>query len=256
MNDFPRIIHQSWKTTELRPDYQKYSQTWKDLNPDYQHILWTDENNLNLIEEEDSSFVDSYNSYDHYIKRADAARYYYMYVYGGIYADLDFECLRNFDNILNENRDYDVIVGYTPRSITPIPNALMISKPGAKFWLHLIRLMKSRVNMFDPPMETGPFLLDGAIQTYPFKQEIKIADRSAFYELLWDDPHADINYKDFEKLTKEEKLEEAPKSYAVSYWSSSWKSRPDSKENPNGLTHRGTVIEEMKTRAEKNEWVQ
>ena len=254
MNDFPKIIHQSWKTTELRPDYQKYSQTWKDLNPDYQHILWTDENNLKLIEEEDPSFVDSYNSYNHYIKRADAARYYYMYVYGGIYADLDFECLRNFDNILNENSEYDVIVGDTPKEITPIPNAIMISKPGAKFWLHLMKLMKSRVNHSSPPVETGPFLLNHAINTYPFKQEIKIADRPAFYELLWDDPHADINYKDFEKLTKEEKLEKAPLSYAVSYWSSSWQSAPDVNEKYEGLTYRGKHVKSMEYKAYKNEW--
>jgi len=255
VNGFPKIIHQSWKTTELRTDYEKYSQTWKELHPDYQYILWTDENNLKLIEEEDPSFVDAYNSYNHYIKRADAARYYYMYVYGGIYADLDFECLRNFDNILNENSGYDVIVGDAPREITPIPNAIMISKPGAKFWLHLIRLMKARVNHACPPYDTGPFLLDDAINTYPFKQEIKIAERSAFYELLWDDPYAKINYKDFEKLTKEEKLEEAPKSYAVSYWSSSWKSIPDPNENTKGLTHRGIVAEEMKVKAKENKWV-
>ena len=79
MTDFPKIIHQSWANESLREDYKKYSQTWKDLHPDYEYILWTDEDNLNLIKEEDPSFLNDYNSYNHYIKRADAARYYYMY---------------------------------------------------------------------------------------------------------------------------------------------------------------------------------
>ena len=262
MADFPKIIHQSWKNQSLREDYQRYSQTWKDLHPDYEYRLWTDEDNLKFIEEEDPSFVDDYNSYNHYIKRADAVRYYYMYKYGGIYADLDFECLRNFDSLFYDLYAYDVILGDVPRQFTQIPNAIMISKPGADFWLYVIQMMKERVNESGPPWDTGPYLLGKAVDTYPHKDEIKLTERSAFYELLWIDYPSRHNYLakfsaapiDFEKLSKAEKLSQAPDSYAVSYWSSSWKKIPNINENSGGLTHRGIVVEEMKTKADKNLW--
>lgn len=263
MNDFPKIIHQSWANESLREDYKKYSQTWKDLHPDYEYILWTDEDNLNLIKEEDPSFLNDYNSYNHYIKRADAARYYYMYKHGGIYADLDFECLRNFDKILDDNYMFDVIVGDCPKEVTQIPNALMISKPGAKFWLHAIEMMKERVNDGSPPWETGPLLLGDSINAYPYKEEIKILDKQVFYELLWeipDFPHLNTficgyDYKEFEKLSPEQKLLKAPNSYAVSYWSGSWKRIPDAEETDDGLTKRGILVDEMTIKAEKNQWV-
>ena len=210
MADFPKIIHQSWKNQNLREDYKKYSQTWKDLHPDYEYRLWTDEDNLRLIEEEDPDFVDDYNSYNHYIKRADAARYYYMYKYGGIYADLDFECLRNFSPLLYDYYNYDVILGDAPKEFTQTPNALMISKPGADFWLYVIQMMKERVNQACPPWDTGPRLLGDAVDSYPNQDDIKMADRSAFYELLWMEsvipPFPNYNYIEFEKILKRRKI--------------------------------------------------
>jgi len=263
MSDFPKIIHQSWANENLREDYKKYSQTWKDLHPDYDYILWTDEDNLNLIKEEDPSFLSDYNSYNHYIKRADAARYYYMYKHGGIYADLDFECLRNFDTLLDENYMFDVIVGDCPEEISQIPNALMISKPGANFWLYVIDMMKKRVNSSCPPCDTGPMLLGEAIRTYQWKDEIKIADTEIFHEIMWeieDGPAKGVsfsnnNIQQFERLTTEQKLLSAPNSYAVSYWSGSWKHIPDKNEKFTGTTQRGVLSNSMTIKADKNPWV-
>lgn len=263
MTDFPKIIHQSWANENLREDYKKYSQTWKDLHPDYEYILWTDEDNLNLIKEQDPSFLNDYNSYNHYIKRADAARYYYMYKHGGIYADLDFECLRNFDILLDDNYAFDVIVGSCAEEVSQTPNALMISKPKANFWLHLICLMKERVNRGSPPYDTGPELLGEAIKTYKYKDGIKMVDAEVFYELMWEEhvsngtvKHFSFqNYNEFEKLTTEQKLLNAPNSYAVSYWSASWKHVPDKNEKFTGITQRGIPSNSMTIKADKNPWV-
>ena len=38
----------------------------------------------------------SYDGYTHPIQRADAARYFILFVHGGLYADLDYEPLINF----------------------------------------------------------------------------------------------------------------------------------------------------------------
>ena len=36
-----------------------------------------------------------YDNYDVNIKRVDAVRYFYLYHFGGLYVDLDFECIKN-----------------------------------------------------------------------------------------------------------------------------------------------------------------
>ena len=82
-----------------------------------------------------------------------------MYHYGGIYADLDSVCLQPFDSLFEEHRyTSDVLLGHLEGVTAPsssdgiqirnkergglrlqasrqaVPNALMASKPRAKFW--------------------------------------------------------------------------------------------------------------------------
>ena len=82
-----------------------------------------------------------------------------MYHYGGIYADLDSVCLQPFDSLFEEHRyTSDVLLGHLEGVTVPsssdgiqirnkergglrlqasrqaVPNALMASKPRAKFW--------------------------------------------------------------------------------------------------------------------------
>ena len=75
----PKIIHQTWKTNELPAQFEKWADTWKYHHPDYKYKLWTDQDNLNLIESEFTDFINQYKSYNHFIKRVDAVRYFYLY---------------------------------------------------------------------------------------------------------------------------------------------------------------------------------
>ena len=92
------------------------------------------------------------------IKRADAVRIFYMYHFGGIYADLDSVCLRPFETLFAEHRERaDVLLGRlkgvdaasladsvplrlresgpsTMAARQGVPNAIMVSKPRARFW--------------------------------------------------------------------------------------------------------------------------
>ena len=45
-------------------------------------------------------FLDLYDGYNSEIQRADAVRYFLLYEYGGVYADLDFESLQPLDLFL------------------------------------------------------------------------------------------------------------------------------------------------------------
>lgn len=45
----PKIIHQTWKTTQVPAKWAAARQSCIDLHPDYEHRLWTDEDGLNFI---------------------------------------------------------------------------------------------------------------------------------------------------------------------------------------------------------------
>ena len=49
-----------------------------------------------------------FNSYQYEIQRCDVIRYFLLYHYGGIYADMDYFCSKSFDKI-TETYDKDFI---------------------------------------------------------------------------------------------------------------------------------------------------
>lgn len=91
----PKIIHQTWKNGKLPPAFQNWSKSWQECLPGWEYRLHTDEDNRNFIKKHFPEFLHTYDSYDLNIKRVDAVRYAYLAVDGGLYVDLDIECLQN-----------------------------------------------------------------------------------------------------------------------------------------------------------------
>eukprot|EP00900_Chrysochromulina_parva_P024679 jgi/Chrpa1/6845/Chrysochromulina_OHIO_Genome00011708-RA len=165
---FPRVVHQSWRSTELPSSLAEWQRTWAEMNPGYTLRLWTDANNERFIAQHYPWFLRYFRQYDKMIKRADAVRPFYLYHFGGVYADLDFACIRPFDALLQRHASSQVLLGELQKGAhesQSVPNALMISKPRARFWLLVMRELVRRVNCADPMFDTGPAMLTMAPYT-------------------------------------------------------------------------------------------
>tara|TARA_R100001163_G_C5061580_1_gene198513 strand:- start:854 stop:1633 length:780 start_codon:yes stop_codon:yes gene_type:complete len=248
---FPKIIHQSWgcftDNDFLTSNQVQWSNTWKQLNLSYEYKLWNKQQNDNLISSHYSDYKEAYDSYDREIKRVDFVRSCYMHKYGGIYADLDFECLKSFDPLLEEYSEYDVILGEmwtddsegapeaTNRSFS-IPNALMISKAGSDFWLHYMNFMINSFPEATVEFCTGPVALRNAYLSYPNKEKILILPKEYFFPLSWvqvlnrsigsriSDSRGLRNSALSGTITEQQKQDNFPDAYAVTYWDEGWKS--------------------------------
>ena len=90
----PRILHQSWKTSDIPDAWRNAQQSCKIIHQGagYEYRLWTDVDAEGLIAANYSWFLSTYKSYPHDIQRADAARYFILHNHGGIYLDLDIYC--------------------------------------------------------------------------------------------------------------------------------------------------------------------
>lgn len=229
--EFEKIIHQTWKNYDLPDNFKEWAETWKKYNPDYEYKLWSDEDNYNFLNQKYNYFLKYYDSYNHHIKKVDATRYFYLYEYGGIYCDLDFECLKNFNDLLEKYKNYDVILGYMGNDKNfdhCIPNALMISKRKTDFWLHVINKMSMRVNNGTPEYDTGPILLKESYEDYPHKEKIKILEPKYFYSIDWNTSFGKSMRRKFaNENIKDSKKEKKKKvyfkdSYAITYWTHSW----------------------------------
>lgn len=195
----PKIIFQTWKNrTDLPPNYRYWSNTLRALNPQHEYVLWDDKDNRAFIDREFPWFLPQYDSYPREIFRADIIRLFFLYRFGGLYADLDTECLRPIDTSLAGARVVLGRMGTDSEFPHSIPNAMMASAPFELFWLLAIAMAIERVQEINgnteimrhkgPEALTGPILIKDAFDYYVREPEIAIRQRAD--RVLRHIPHA------------------------------------------------------------------
>ncbi len=232
---FPRIIFQTWKTHDLLPRCEPWFESWDLYNPTYEHKLYSDKDNEKFISDNFPHYLKYYNNFHAGIYKSDFVRYLYLYLYGGIYADIDFECLKSFDDLLLSLEQYDIVLGKLREGgFYKIPNAIMISQPGCSFWIKLIEYIIYQTGYdpnkvgykrnMAPDYITGPFALEKVYDNYSEKQKICILDSHYFYHRgCFKTDIFGRNNKFFMKFKKAEAIYAG--SYAFTYWMYSWQNK-------------------------------
>lgn len=154
----PRIIHQTYKTEDIPEKWREGQQRCIDLHPEYEYMFWTDMTARDFIAKEYPWFLNTFDSYEYSIERADAIRYFLLFHYGGIYIDLDDGCKRRLDVLLK----FPAFVRKT--SPVGISNDVMGSVPKHPFFFKVINsLIKYDRNWIIPYItimySTGPLFL-------------------------------------------------------------------------------------------------
>lgn len=86
----PKNIFQSWYTTSLHPQVQKYIDEMKTHNPEYTHKMYTDSEMDEFVNENFKGVIaDCYNKLNIIVAKVDFWRYLILYKYGGVYVDMD-----------------------------------------------------------------------------------------------------------------------------------------------------------------------
>ncbi|WP_147197600.1 glycosyltransferase [Pantoea sp. MBD-2R] len=98
----PQLIHQVWFQGEaqLPEKYRRYRASWQRHHPDFQCLLWDAHALREHVATHWPQFLPVYDAFPHDVQRMDSARYCLLATLGGIYADMDIECLRPVDELL------------------------------------------------------------------------------------------------------------------------------------------------------------
>ena len=160
-DNIPKIIHQTAPAdkNKWKEDWYECQKSWfKHFpNSEYEYILWSDEDLDNLIKKDFNWFYPIYKGYKKNIKRIDIARYFILYKYGGIYADMDYMCIKNFYDQLPPSL---VSISESPyKNNEYLQNALIASNINNKFWKYVIREAINRKDSYSILYSTGPKLL-------------------------------------------------------------------------------------------------
>jgi inositol phosphorylceramide mannosyltransferase catalytic subunit len=187
MIPFPKIIHQTWKNTEIPEKWKISQQEWLRLHPTdkgWQYILWTDDMNREYIKNKYPDFLSVYDSFKYPIQRADAIRYFILKDFGGVYSDLDViprRSLEEFDFSSSggddeKNKNSLVWLMHSVNTPCNYTNSFMISQVGAKLWTYMINYMTTwkQTRSFITTLtkhtyvmfSTGPSALSKVIEKY------------------------------------------------------------------------------------------
>lgn len=153
--EIPKIIHQIWLGDKPKPEYYKrFRDTWLIKNPDFEYILWDDGKvkDLKLINQK------LYNSISNPGAKSDVLRYELLYIFGGIYVDTDFECLKSVPNDLLK-LNYVACMQFENKP--QIGNSIIFGQKNSQEILDIIRSCKRpREESTDDIMNcTGPYML-------------------------------------------------------------------------------------------------
>ncbi|WP_378952274.1 glycosyltransferase [Mesorhizobium sp. ANAO-SY3R2] len=143
---------------------------------------------LEFIAKHYPEILPAYCGYRNGVQRADAARYMLLHHFGGVYADLDCECIAPFGSIMDEDR---IVLCEEPdhhaheqKKVRNLPyllfNGTMASPPGHPFWQHLIARLPLTRDTRDVLDSTGPFLLTAAQLSFPDQTAFSIHPNPLF----------------------------------------------------------------------------
>jgi len=173
-------------------------------------------------------FIPYYEAYPHNIQRWFAARYLILFQYGGLYVDIDYDCLEAVDALLG---DSTCCMGMEPASGSMyynkpivVGNAFMACIPKHNFFEKIIEDMKINYEKIFSPhkinqiMESaGPFLTTRVYSAYPNKDEITLIPAELIMPLSFIESRMLIKGEETQEI--EEKIEKA---FAVHYFLRSW----------------------------------
>jgi len=141
----PKIIHQIW--LQGQAELPKHHIPWQNsiikYNPNYKYKLWDDSMIRNLIQVYDDELYKIYCNSKHIVQKADIARYVILEKFGGFYIDMDCECFRSLDPLLDncQNGLFIADDGQIPFSTM---NGMIGSSPNHPIYTYIFDLIKKR----------------------------------------------------------------------------------------------------------------
>ena len=162
----PLKLFQTWHSNDLPPKMKENIDTMRKNNPELEYFLYDDNDCIDFLKTYfPKDVVDAYNTLLPGAYKADLWRYCVMYIHGGVYLDIKYQCVDGFKFIDIMDREHFVLERpyYWKPGTYGIYNALIIAKPGNSLLLeciqNIVRNTQTNYYGYNPLYPTGPGLL-------------------------------------------------------------------------------------------------
>jgi mannosyltransferase OCH1-like enzyme len=160
----PRVFHRIWVGPDPPPEaYAAYGETWRRHHPSWEMWQWTEENLP------DGMRPEAYEVLRHPTERSDLLRYELLHRFGGVYLDMDVECLRPIDDLVE---GLDFLVGYLTsadevKRPPRVGTAILGGVAGHPALARAIRQAEPRKFFGYGKDATGPIFFDALLRDFP-----------------------------------------------------------------------------------------
>lgn len=217
----PLNIHQIWiGPQEVPKKFKVMMDSWKNMNPNWKYKLWTNEDldSFSLKNKESFDLVENWGG------KSDILRYEILYRHGGVYIDIDFECIKPLDIF---NYKFDFFCCVVPKTDV-IANGIIGSCPKHPILKDCIKrvsgINKIKRDDYDSVWHlVGPGVFTNSILNFLSKfndSSSFIAFPSSFFfpfpaDLRFDFKSGKISRKQIYSFVR-------ANSYAIHYWANTW----------------------------------
>ena len=169
----PKIILQTYKDNIIHEKIYNNIDNMLHINSDYDYYLITDDIGRSLIKKYfEKKILDAYDKLNIGAAKGDFLRYIAIYIYGGVYIDLDSSITTSLNKLIDNNMTHYIIWD----SDCNIMNTPIISKPRNPIILGIINEVVRRISNYESNifLATGPTVMTDVI--YQDITGIKIYD--------------------------------------------------------------------------------
>jgi mannosyltransferase OCH1-like enzyme len=183
-------------------EFVRFGQTWLDQHPGWTMRQWGDDNLPPLRNQVLFDEVKSFSA------KSDVLRFELLWLYGGVYIDTDFECLRSIESLLEK-----VQVFASFETDWSVNGALMGAVPGHPFVEMLLDSLPSSVSEYggvNAAISSGPGFITRCLEAWDAEggEPVTLFPARYFYPYLWHEKHR--------------RFEQFPDAYAIHHWADSW----------------------------------
>jgi mannosyltransferase OCH1-like enzyme len=171
LSEIPKVIHQTSKSRCVSPVFSNRISQWQ--FQEYSYYLHTDESVNKLLHMHFDEFPllqDVLGCLDCMTMRADLWRYLILWLYGGIYVDIDSKPGRAFSKEVLFPRDADAV--FVVEQYGLLSQYFMASRPRHPIFFYAVQVSlqniwsASNIYTLRAPMATGPHALHTAFQLF------------------------------------------------------------------------------------------
>lgn len=152
----PKVIHHIWinQNNEIPDCYKKeWRDSWKKIMPDWKVKVWYAKDVEALLRKKYPIVLRKYNSYHIPVCKADIARLAILHSEGGVYTDLDFECLKPIDRWIENKNAFFIATDTENLKTTSLRNSILASTANHP-------IFKKALTSLKPSQVTLQFSLD------------------------------------------------------------------------------------------------